>query len=319
MKESLALATSHGLVIAGWDGAGWCVQSRHMGDQHMTSIIALGDVLLAGTQQGVVRSRDGGQSWQAVNDGLTIGHIRWLATQTGMVFAGTEPAALFVSQDDGTTWSERKEVAGLAARHRWFLPYSPAQGCIRGFALLDGHAYAAAEVGGVLRSDDGGATWQLATGSDGEPRFGRPPASLVHPDVHSLLVHPSSPDLVLAATGGGLYRSADGGATWQCLYECYCRAVWADPGDANHVIFGPAQSVERNGRIEESRDGGRTWRPASSGLTVPWSQHMVERLIQNGEQILAVLSNGELIAADVASLTWRSVPEVSGVTAVAPF
>ena len=68
------------------------------------------------------------------------------------------------------------------------------------------------EVGGVLRSDDGGESWQLAGGSSGDPSLddpslGEAPAPQVYPDVHSIAVHPSSPDLVYAPTGAGFYAS----------------------------------------------------------------------------------------------------------------
>jgi photosystem II stability/assembly factor-like uncharacterized protein len=169
----------------------------------------------------------------------------------------------------------------------------------------------------MLRTDDAGDTWRLAEGSTGEPRT--LPEGYIHPDVHSVTAHPSSPDLVFAATGGGFYRSVDGGKTWARLYACYCRAVWVDPADADHLVLGPADSVDRNGRIEESVDGGRTWRLVSKGLHVPWSRHMVERFLQVGHELLALLSDGQLLAAPLTTLAWQQVlPEVVGILAVSP-
>jgi hypothetical protein len=137
--------------------------------------------------------------------------------------------------------------------------------------------------------------------------------------VHSILVHPSSPDLVDAPTGGGFYRSQDGGKTWRCLYRCYCRAAWVDPANPAHILLGPAGGVDADGRIEESQDGGETWQLASGGLAVPWRRHMVERFIRVGAELMAVLSNGELLCAPLATLTWRPVlAELNGVTAVVP-
>jgi photosystem II stability/assembly factor-like uncharacterized protein len=201
-------------------------------------------------------------------------------------------------------------VERLRDERRWGLPYSPAAGCVRGFAFHGQRAYAAVEVGGALRSDDAGASWRMAS----EVGYREP---LVNPDVHSIAVHPASPDLVFAATGGGFYRSADGGATWVRLYACYCRAAWLDPADPDHVILGPADSVDRNGRVEETRDGGRTWVPASLGLGAPWRRHMVERFARAGHDLLALLSNGELYTALQTLLEWRRlVPEIPDVAAV---
>jgi len=78
---------------------------------------------------------------------------------------------------------------------------------VRGFTFRGARAYAAVEVGGVLRSDDSGETWQLAEGSDGKPDLEGPPEPFIYPDVHSIFVHPFLPNLVFAPTGGGFYRS----------------------------------------------------------------------------------------------------------------
>jgi photosystem II stability/assembly factor-like uncharacterized protein len=131
-------------------------------------------------------------------------------------------------------------------------------------------------------------------------------------------VHGLSPDLAFAPTGGGLYRSKDGGKTWKALYRCYCRAVWVDPADPSHIIFGPADSVDKNGRIEETADGGQTWKPASKGVQTPWPRHMVERFLRVEDELIAVLSNGQLLAASLETLVWEPLlPGVDGVLAVA--
>lgn len=321
MNDLLLLATNDGLVVCERDGQEWRVAARGMEGRHITSVIAREGVILAGTTDGVLRSDDQGRTWQTASAGLTTGYVRWLAYHPAISdaeFAGTEPAAIFVSRDGAETWRECPEVAALRDRYGWFLPYSPGAGCVRGFAFYGARAYAAVEVGGVLRSDDRGATWRLADGSSGEPSFGRPPASLVHPDVHSIEVHPSSPDLVFAPTGGGLYRSGDGGKTWDHIHDhCYCRAVWVDPADPDHLILGTATSAGANGDIAETRDGGASWDAAATGLEIPWPQDMVERFVQVGDELLAVLAKGRLLAAPLATLEWRQIlPEVTGVKAV---
>jgi photosystem II stability/assembly factor-like uncharacterized protein len=317
MNTRLLLATGHGVVIAWREGDVWREASRGLIDQHVTTIIAREGVILAGTTRGVFRSADVGQTWREVNAGLQQKHVRWLAYHPDISdreFAGTEPASIFVSHDGAQTWRECEEVAQLRDRLGWSLPYSPEAGCVRGFAFHRQRIYAAVEVGGVLGSTDGGGTWQLVEGSDGNPDLDGPPGPFVYPDVHSIEVHPSSPELVYAPTGGGFYRSLDGGRTWALKYDCYCRAAWIDPRDPAHILLGPADGVARNGRIEETLDGGETWQAASRGLRVPWPHHMVERFSQVGTELLAVLSNGELLVAPLASLDWQ--PVLSSVTSI---
>ncbi len=331
MEYLLVLATSQGVVLAGQRNGEWVEAGRGLNGQEVTSVIAREGVILAGTRAGVFRCDDLercihsgkiGDGWEPASQGLVNRHIRWLAYHpdiSDLEFAGSEPAGIYVSYDGAQSWRPCPEVAQLRDRFGWYLPYSPEAGCVRGFAFHGGRVYAAVEVGGVLRSDDSGETWRLAEGSPGDPNDEPATSSTaIHPDVHSIAVHPSSPGLVSAPTGGGFYRSSDSGATWKLRYDCYCRAVWLDPADPGHMILGPADGVDRNGRIEETRDGGETWQPASARLGVPWSRHMVERFTHSGEELLAVLSNGELLSAPLASLEWKRIlPEARGVAAVA--
>jgi photosystem II stability/assembly factor-like uncharacterized protein len=277
-------------------------------------------VILAGTIEGVFRSDDEGLTWSETSQGLTDRHVRWLAFHpniSDLEIAGTEPAGIYISHNGGDSWRACAEVAQLRDLHKWSLPYSPEAGCVRGFAFNRTRAYAAVEVGGVLRSDDGGETWRLAEGSDGNPDLEGPPEPFVYPDIHSIFVHPFLPDLVFAPTGGGFYRSTDGGKTWKCIYDCYCRAVWVDVFDSQHMILSPADGVERNGRIESTNDGGLTWTAASKGLDVPWKRGMVERFEQVGNELLAVLSDGQLLEASLKTLEWRRIlAEITGVNAV---
>lgn len=322
VPTALLVATNRSLVTACLTGGEWHVAGRALEGQDVTSVIAREGVILAGTREGIFRSMDGGASWENASSGLHLPHVRWLSYHpqiSDRELAGTEPAGVFLSGDGGDSWIACAEVEALRDKHRWFLPYSPEAGCVRGFAIHGERAYAAVEVGGVLRSDDGGYTWRLAAGSSGEPTFDVPPAPFVFADVHSIETHPASPNLVYAATAEGLYRSADGGDTWTVSHAgSYCRALWVDPADPGHIILGPADSVRyKNGRIEETRDGGTTWSPASEGLDLPWPDRMVERFAALGEWLLATTSDGRLYAAPTASLHWsRMLPEVSGINAV---
>lgn len=318
--NKLLLATEQGIAICEQNSDDWKEVSRGLSDQHITTITARDGVILTGTRNGIFRSEDEGQTWREAGNGLTTRHVRWMASHpdaAGPVFAGTEPANIFVSHDKGTSWRACPEVAELRDRFKWSLPYSPEAGCVRGFAFHGSRVYAAVEVGGVLVSEDSGETWQLAEGSDGKPNLSGPPEPFVYPDVHSLEVHPSTQDLVYAPTGGGFYRSKDGGKTWTLFYDCYCRAVWVDPQNSDHMILGPADGVDRNGRIEETKDGGQNWSMASNGLQVPWRRGMVERFFQAEAELFAVLSNGQLLSTTLSTFEWKRIlPGIDNVNAI---
>lgn len=320
MGTHLYAATSEGVRVFERGADGWDERDRGLEGEVVTSVTASKYAVLAGTQDGIFISEDRGASWQGRSEGLTERHVRWLAYHLNdpwLALAGTEPAAIFVSSDGAESWRECPEVADMRDANGWSLPYSPEAGCVRGFAFHGSRGYAAVEQGGLLRSDDGGRSWRLAGGSTGDsraPMLG----SRIHADVHSVTVHPSSPDLVFAPTGGGLYTSQDGGESWANLYGCYCRAVWVDPGDPERLILGAAEGVDSDGRIEETTDGGETWRDVSEGLEVPWPDHMVDRFAQVDDELIAVLSDGNVIVAPVETLVWtRLLPGLPRVMAVA--
>jgi photosystem II stability/assembly factor-like uncharacterized protein len=313
-QNQLLLATSHGLAICEYGPEGWRVSRCELPESLVTCVISRREIILAGTKDGIFRSNDAGDSWQAVNKGLTIRHIRWMAFHPDnpeLAFAGSEPAGIHLSRDAGLSWQVRPEVVDYRDRLNWFLPYSPEAGCVRGFVFHGSRGLAAVEVGGVLASDDFGETWALIESEQS--------AQDIHPDVHSIAIHPASADLVAAPTGGGFFLSRDGGSTWKNNYpNCYCRAVWWHPTDPDHLILGPADGVDRNGRIEETRDGGLSWSEISTGLDLPWHHQMVERFTQVADQLFAVLSNGELLVTTLESNAWqRILPEVIAVHAVA--
>jgi hypothetical protein len=252
---------------------------------------------------------------------LTERHIRSVAhasLRPVKMLAGTEPAAIFHSSDCSETWYECSQVTKLRDRFGWYLPYSPEAGCVRGFAFDGDRAYTAVEQGGVLVSQDGGSHWRMAGGSSGETDPPPPDSGLIHPDVHSIYTHPSTPRWVGAPTGGGLYLSHSGGKKWEQVYRCYCRAMWVDPLDASHMIFGPADGVDRKGRIEETRDSGQNWKAAAHGLDIPWPRHMVEQFVQVQDILIGVLSNGEVIATPLDTLHWRTIlPKIKNARAAA--
>jgi photosystem II stability/assembly factor-like uncharacterized protein len=319
----LFLATKKGVFIAEQeDNLTWrFIQA--LTDYYITSIIAREGVILAGSTDGIFRSDDGGASWIEASNGLTVRHVRWLAFHPDISdceFAGAEPASIFISNNGGSTWQEKSEVAALRDQFGWWLPYSPAAGCVRGFAFHGERAYAAVEVGGMLRSVDRGGSWKLAPGSNGRPEFVSPANNNIHADVHSVVIHPTSAELVFAPTGGGFYGSTDGGSNWTAFYSnCYVRAVWVDPTDPSRMLLGPANNASgENGRIEVTYDGGKTWEETA----VSWQRNMVERFKPLGTHLFAILANGELLQTPIPTLqsnlatqNWMYIlPEISQIT-----
>jgi photosystem II stability/assembly factor-like uncharacterized protein len=293
-EMNLYLGTDDGLAVFQGQKEEWRPRYLRLAGQHVTAAATAGARVWAGTTEGLWRSHDQGKTWLPVQTGVDKLHVRALAIAPDppdTLLVGGEPATVWLGRDGGETWVEAPDVARLRDEHSWSLPYSPAAGCIRSFALAGRRVYAAAEVGGVLRSDDAGATWQLLSGG-------------IHADVHDVGVRPADPDLVFAATGGGRYRTRDSGQNWQLIGDGYTRAVWLDPDRPEIVLSGPARYVGAMGRLERSTDGGDTWALASDGFKVPMSD-MIERFAGADSHVLALTSDGALYTAKRGLWMWR--------------
>jgi photosystem II stability/assembly factor-like uncharacterized protein len=275
-----------------------------------------GDVaILAGSYgNGLYRSPDDGRTWARIEAGLTASAFRCLGPdplQPGALLAGAEPARLFRSADGGRTWQGLAGIERIAGHEQWYLPYSPRAGAVRNVyapPTRPGRLFASVEVGGLLRSDDGGATWTCAP-------------VLADDDIHYITGHPHEPDLLYAALGyaslarggrdatvpplGGVARSRDGGQTWTKLETDYTRAVLVPPARPDLVLAGPAPNVGREGRIVVSADGGDTWIPAAGGLTTPLPD-MVELFVAAPDaSVWAICSGGQLLHTTPGEWHWR--------------
>ncbi len=184
------------------------------------------DVLYVGTSdEGLFKSEDGGESWDRLSG---IEHPRVTAVAVspvnGAVYAGTEPSALFVSRDGGASWRELEDMRKLPSAPTWSFPPRPWTSHVRAIALSHSDpalVVAGIELGGVLRSTDGGETWQDQ----------RPGAQA---DCHSLAAHPGDPQLLYEAGGGGFAQSRDFGDSWEA----------ADEGMGLHYAWGLAMDAE---------------------------------------------------------------------------
>lgn len=168
------------------------------------------DRLYAATDRaGVFRSDDAGRTWRATNEGLVYKEVWSLAQHpvTGELYAGTGPSALFRSQDDGETWLECQALRFLPTTRRWTFPTPPHVSHIKHVELSADDPtllYCAIEEGGVIRSRDGGASWEQADATNG-----------IYEDVHTVNAMPDAPAVLVATTGRGVYRSLDGGDSWR--------------------------------------------------------------------------------------------------------
>jgi photosystem II stability/assembly factor-like uncharacterized protein len=106
--------------------------------------------------------------------------------------------SIFVSHDAGASFSKEAQNLGF-----------PVQG-LAADPFEDGIFYVAAGMGGVLRSADGGASWENASAGLPNTVFGIPFYSYVS----QIIADPVHPGRLYCATADGVFQTLDGAQTW---------------------------------------------------------------------------------------------------------
>ncbi|MFD8756622.1 WD40/YVTN/BNR-like repeat-containing protein [Kitasatospora sp. NPDC059577] len=200
------------------------------------------------------------------------------AEAPGVVYAGTEPAALFRSTDGGETFALVESLWEHPQRPQWGAGYG-GQGLHT--VLTDPRdpqrLLVAVSSGGVYRSKDGGDSWEPSnTGLRAEffpeqsqyPEFGQ--------CVHKIAPDPVHHDRLYLQNHGGVYRSDDWGGSWRSIVDGlpaeFGFAVAAHPrrgGTAYLVPLGGSDDripPGRRCRVFRTNDGGDSWQELADGL-----------------------------------------------------
>jgi photosystem II stability/assembly factor-like uncharacterized protein len=151
--------------------------------------------------KGLYISRDGGITWNQVNDTLTQdAYVNCLAVHPkdpNLVFVATENHGLLKTIDGGNHWQSIQDT--LPTDSASVIAINPANPdyMIAGFNRKS-----------LYISTDGGATWQQST-------HGLVPESTFS----SIVFNPSDPTntIYLADSSSGVYRSANSGKTWELI------------------------------------------------------------------------------------------------------
>lgn len=207
------------------------------------------------------------QVWQIAPDAVG---------RDGVVWAGTQPSALWRSDDGGETF---ELVRGL-----WDHPHRPQWGAGYGGQAIhtilpdredDQKVLVAMSTGGVYVTEDGGTSWAPRNSGihawffpDTLPEFGQ--------CVHKVARDAADDQLLYAQNHGGVYVSRDGGGSWESstsgLPADFGFPVVSHPRKAGTAYVVPlSKDADRYPpghqlQVWRTDDGGRSWQGSSAGL-----------------------------------------------------
>jgi len=223
---------------------------------------------------GILKTTDGGHTWSRLTQGLPDKNfdrieLALAPAQTNVLYAGYEyripgrfrGGIVFKSDDGGKSWTWLDKTPNYCTSQCWYdnvIAVDPKNADV---VYIGGSAnYIWQPVthvkGVVIRSTNGGASWEDLTPND-------TPNHTLHPDVHAIAIDPQNPNIIWVGNDGGVWRSNDGGKTWQDrntnLATLQFTGVGVHPTNAN-VLFGGMQD---NNKARTT--GNRAWEALDVG------------------------------------------------------
>lgn len=265
-----------------------------------------GDEIYAATRSGLFRSTDRSKTWTNLHVPRTEVYSIVKSPDGSRLYAGTHPAHLYVSTNNGASWQELEGLQDLPSRDSWRLPRHRNEAHVRSLGVhpdAPKRLIAGIEVGGVHVSEDNGETWT-------ERRDG------LHNDVHHVLI--LGAEEYIASTGGGLYRTKDAGQTWTRLDENLDHTYFREAFEADGRLYAAAARKPPpywNGKrgtdaaLFESTDEGHTFQSISypgqpQDFILAWAAIKAQK-----SDVLAGTRNGSILRqTDGEWTTFGNVP-----------
>lgn len=220
-------------------------------------VAANGDIFKPGSERGVYKTTDGGESWrktlfvsdstgamdvelQPGNPDVVYAWMNRIERKPWTIISGSHEGGFYKSTDGGESWKNIRTGLPGDLIGKGNLAVTAAKPD-RIFALVE-----ALPGGGFYRSDDFGESWEMV--SDNQQLIGRP---FYYTTLGS---DPTNANVVYAGAEG-FFKSSDGGATWTTLRTPHGdnHDIWVSPNDGNTMI------QANDGGANVSTDGGRTW------------------------------------------------------------
>ncbi|MDQ3110405.1 MAG: PKD domain-containing protein [Bacteroidota bacterium] len=173
--------------------------------------------------------------------------VRFDPANSNIIYVGAPAGGLWKSIDAGQTWTCLTDF--LPAIGCSDVAIDPNNSNIIYLASGDNDAGDSPSIG-VLKSTDGGITWNqtgLTFGMNSFRRIGR------------LLIDPMNSNILYAATSNGIYKTWDAGVNWYRVSQSSANDLEFKPGDSQ-TLYATRTALYK------STNGGATWTQIASGL-----------------------------------------------------
>jgi hypothetical protein len=228
------IASGGGVFLSTNNGDSWTAVNAGLTDTYVDALTLSGTILFAGTGAGIFHSTNNGDSWTAVNTGLTNTGVAALAVSQTNLFAGTSGGGVFLSTNNGTSWTAVN--TGLTNM------------TVLTFAVSGTNLFAGTSGGGVFLSTNNGTSWTAV--NTGLPNAG----------VYALAVGGSN--LFAGTTGSGVFLSTNNGTSWTAVNTGLTDAsVYALAVSGTNLFAGTLR-----GGVYLSTNSGMTWSAVNTGL-----------------------------------------------------
>jgi len=247
------------------------------------------NILIVGSNRGLFRSTDAGESWEQIPTQSAPGliNVESLAIDprnTNTIYAGTWYLP-YKTTDGGQTWTNIKN--GIIDDSDIFaINLDP----------RDANHIIASACSGIYETKNAGSNWRKVQGIPSQSRRTR-----------AILQHPSIPGLVFAGTTEGFWRSTNGGESWMLTTskELEINSIAVHPNNPETVYIGT-----NNYGVMVSHDGGRNFAPTNGG----YSGRFINSILQDREKpgrIYATTINmttggGFFFVSDDNGHSWRT-------------
>ncbi|MCE7991114.1 MAG: glycosyl hydrolase [Roseivirga sp.] len=241
------------------------------------------------------------------------------------LYLGVEPAAIFVTSDEGMSFQELKGLSDHPSRPSWQGGGKGSKNPFLHTILVDpedtSHLTVGISCAGVFQSYDGGGNWYPT--NKGLEAFYLPNSNVeVGHDPHCMQIPASDPQVVWQQNHCGVYRSEDKGKSWTNVSDpngiaSYGFAIVADDRDAQKAWVIPAQSddlrfpYKNQLAVYQTIDGGKSWNAQRKGLPQNGSFDLILRSAFHGKNdILAFgTNNGNLYASANGGESWEALSQ----------